>query len=150
MRMNEGYSGTIRLSAGRTLSVDTVRVLRAARRLLLREPNPARGSRPRCPCRHAACYARRAATTQSRFDPARARTKILTMNNERGESDDRPFLDRSTAHAVVSPGDPSFGRPTARAVRAWAVAAARLLGGVLDGAVRVVSDRLSLVYHLAV
>jgi len=35
-------------------------------------------------------------------------------------------------------------------VRAWAVAAARLLGGVLDGAVRVVSDRLSLVYHLAV
>jgi len=72
------------------------------------------------------------------------------MNNERGENDDRPFLDRSTAHAVVSPGDPSFGKPTARAVRAWAVAAARLLGGVLDGAVRVVSDRLSLVYHLAV
>src|SRR2546429_7270836 len=87
--------------------------------------------------------------TQSRFDPARAPTKILTMNNERGENDDRPFLDRSTAHAVVSPGDPSFGRPTARAVRAWAVAAARLLGGVLAGAVRALSDLLPLVYHLA-
>jgi len=50
----------------------------------------------------------------------------------------------------MSPGGRSFPTRPARAVRAWGVAAARRLAGVAAGAVRVVTGRLSLFYHVAV
>jgi hypothetical protein len=50
----------------------------------------------------------------------------------------------------MNPGGRSFPTPPARAVRAWVVAAARLLVGVAAGAVRAMRDRLSLLYHIGV
>src|SRR3989441_493171 len=58
--------------------------------------------------------------------------------------------DHGTAHPVMSPGGRSFPTRPARAVRAWSVVAARRLAGVAAGAVRVVTGRLSLFYHVAV
>ena len=50
----------------------------------------------------------------------------------------------------MSPGGRSFPTRPARAVRTWSVVAARRLAGVAAGAVRVVTGRLSLFYHVAV
>jgi len=50
----------------------------------------------------------------------------------------------------MSPGGRSFPTWPARAVRTWSVVAARRLAGVAAGAVRVVTGRLSLFYHVAV
>ena len=50
----------------------------------------------------------------------------------------------------MNPDGLSFRTPPARSVRAWVLAIARLLVGVIAGAVRVVTGRLALLYHVGV
>src|SRR2546428_1097068 len=50
----------------------------------------------------------------------------------------------------MNPDGLSFRAPPARSVRAWVLAIARLLVGVIAGAVRVVTGRLALLYHVGV
>ena len=50
----------------------------------------------------------------------------------------------------MNPDGLSFRTPPARSVRAWVLAIARLLVGVIAGAVRVVTAHLALLYHVGV
>src|SRR5206468_10466572 len=60
----------------------------------------------------------------------------------------RPLLDHGAAHPLMNPDGLSFRTPPARSVRAWVLAIARLLVGVIAGAVRVVTGPVALLYHV--